>query len=164
MLGAGGLGALASRITGFTIGHSVTLAAGFFGVTPAGAWFAPSVEAAIALSILLAGLATLTGRGGRGLFLVTLGLGLVHGFGFSSALRELLAADGPNVVPALAGFNVGVEIGQLAVGLSVYAAFRWLRQTGTARPARVVAVTACMAVAVFWLFQRVPVVWAAALG
>ena len=164
VLGAGGLGALASRITGFTVGHSVTLAAGFFGVVPAGAWFAPSVEAAIAFSILLAALATLTGRGGPGLFLVTLSLGLVHGFGFSAALRDLLAADGPNVVPALAGFNVGVELGQLAVGLSVYAAFRFLRDGRADRPARLVAVGACMAVAAFWLIERVPVVWAAAVG
>jgi len=64
----------------------------------------------------------------------------------------------------LAGFNVGVELGQLAVGLSVYAAFRFLRDGRADRPARLVAVGACMAVAAFWLIERVPVVWAAAVG
>ena len=55
VMGATSVGALASRITGFTLGHSVTLAAGFFGFAPRTAWFEPGVEAAIAASILVAG-------------------------------------------------------------------------------------------------------------
>ncbi len=163
-MGAGGLGTLASRITGFTLGHSATLAAGFFGLAPSGAWFAPGIEAAIAFSILLAALATLSGRGGPGLFFVTLALGLVHGFGFSAALRDLLSADGPNVLPALAGFNLGVELGQLAVGLGVYALFRLLRDGRAERPARLAALGACMAASSLWLVERVPVLWTAATG
>ncbi len=163
VLGASGLGALAWRITGFTVGHSMTLAAGFYGLAPKPAWFEPGIEAAIAASIVLAGLSTLAGRGGQALILVTLGIGLIHGFGFSFALRDLLSADGPNVLPGLAGFNIGVELGQLAVGLSVFALFRVLRRyTAAERGARVAAVAAAMAVAVFWLIDRVPAVWAAA--
>jgi HupE / UreJ protein len=165
VLGASGLGALAWRITGFTVGHSITLAAGFYGLAPKPAWFEPGIEAAIAASIVLAGLSTLLGRGGQALVLVTLGIGLIHGFGFSFALRDLLAADGPNVLPGLAGFNLGVELGQLAVGLAVFFAFRWLaRYAAAERGARMAAVSLAMAVAMFWLLDRVPAVWAAALG
>ena len=165
VLGASGLGALAWRITGFTVGHSITLAVGFFGLAPKPAWFEPGVEAAIAASIVLAGASVLLGRGGRILVLVTLGIGLIHGFGFSYALRDLLAADGPNVIPGLAGFNIGVELGQLLVGLSVYALFRWLRRhAAVERRARVSVVAVAMAVSVFWLTDRVPAVWAAATG
>jgi hypothetical protein len=163
VLGASGIGALASRITGFTVGHSITLAVGFFGLAPKPAWFEPGIEAAIAVSIVLAGLSTLLGRGGRMLILVTVGIGLIHGFGFSYSLRDLLSADGPNVVPGLAGFNIGVEIGQLMVGLSVYALFQWLRRFEvTERRARLCVVVAAMVVASVWIVDRVPAVWVAA--
>jgi HupE / UreJ protein len=165
VMGAAGVGALASRITGFTIGHSVTLAAGFFGFAPRMAWFEPGVEAAIAASILVAGASSLLGRGGRSLILVTTAIGLVHGFGLSFSLRDLLAIDGPNILPGLAAFNVGVEIGQLAIGLSVFLLFRALRPFGrTDRSLRFATVTACVATAVVWLVDRVPAVWHAALN
>jgi hypothetical protein len=163
VLGASSFGALAWRITGFTVGHSITLAVGFFGLAPKPAWFEPGIEAAIAASIVLAGASSLLGRRGQVLALVTLGVGLIHGFGFSYSLRDLLAADGPNVIPALAGFNIGVELGQLLVGLSVYALFHWLRRfERIERPARVCVVAGAMAMAVFWLADRVPAFWAAA--
>ncbi len=162
VLGASGLSALAWRITGFTVGHSITLAAGFYGLAPKPAWFEPGIEAAIAASIVLAGVSTLAGRGGQMLILVTLGIGLIHGFGFSFSLRDLLHADGPNVVTGLAGFNIGVELGQLLVGLSVYALFRWLRRFVVAeRRARLSVLAVAMAIAAFWLVDRVPAVWAA---
>lgn len=165
VLGAGTLTALAWRITGFTVGHSITLAAGFYGLTPKPAWFEPAIDAAIAASIVLAGAVALLGRGGRGLVLVTLGLGLLHGFGFAFSLRELLDADGPNVLPGLAGFNIGVELGQLALGLLVFATFRLLRRLGAVgHGARVAAVAAAMSVAVLWLLDRVPALWSAAAG
>ena len=163
VLGASSLGALAWRITGFTVGHSITLAIGFFGLAPKPAWFEPGIEAAIAASIVLAGASSLLGRGGQMLVLATLGIGLVHGFGFSFSLRDLLAADGPNVVPSLAGFNVGVELGQLLIGLSVYGLFHWLRRFKRIdRPARVCVVAVAMAVATFWVVDRMPAFWAAA--
>jgi hypothetical protein len=55
-LGALRFGSLLWRATGFTIGHTVTLTAGFFGLVPSGAWFIPAVEMGIALSIIYAAL------------------------------------------------------------------------------------------------------------
>ena len=165
VMGATSVGALASRITGFTLGHSVTLAAGFFGFAPRTAWFEPGVEAAIAASILVAGLSSFLGRGGRFLILVTTAIGLVHGFGLSFSLRDLLAIDGPNILPGLAAFNVGVEIGQLGIGLSVFLLFWALRPFGrTDRGLRFATVAACVVIALVWLVDRVPAVWHAALN
>jgi hypothetical protein len=48
-------------------------------------------------------------------WLITFGFGLVHGFGFSFALRETLQLAGSHVLTALLAFNVGVELGQLLV-------------------------------------------------
>ena len=99
VLGASSLGALAWRITGFTVGQQLRSQSGS-GLAPKPAWFEPGIEAAIAASIVLAGASSLLGRRGQVLVLVTLGIGLIHGFGFSYSLRDLLAADGPNVIPA----------------------------------------------------------------
>jgi HupE / UreJ protein len=163
VLGARRLSALVWRVSGFTVGHAIALALGFYGLLPRPAWFDPGVDAAMAASILLAGAACFIGRGERAMPLVTLGLGLVHGLAVADALRDLLAADGPNVIQGLAGFNAGVELGQLAVGFLVFALFRALRRfAATERWARFGAVGLAMAVAVVWLVERVPAVWAAA--
>ena len=53
IIGAATLKSLLWRVTGFTLGHSVTLALGFFGFVPSGAWFVPAVETGIALSIIM---------------------------------------------------------------------------------------------------------------
>ena len=62
---------LAWRVTGFTIGHSVTLALGFFGHVPTGTWFIPLVETGIALSIVYAAAVSLIAVGHRMTTLVT---------------------------------------------------------------------------------------------
>ena len=164
VLGADSLVALAWRVTGFTVGHAITLVVGFYGLVPRPAWFDPGIDAAIAVSIVLAGASGLLGRGGWAVPLLTLGLGLVHGFAVANALRDLLAADGPNVIQGLAGFNGGVELGQLAVGLLVFAVFRVLRRFAATTERRLRAGTVALAtlVAAVWLVERVPAVWAAA--
>jgi hypothetical protein len=163
VLSAPTIAALAWRVTGFTAGHAIALVAGFYGVVPRPAWFDPGIDAAIAVSIILAGASGLFGRGGPAVPVLTLGLGLVHGLAVANSLRGLLAADGPNVIQGLAGFNLGVELGQLAVGVAVFALFRALRRfTATERRLRFGAVALAMAVAAIWLVERVPAVWAAA--
>jgi hypothetical protein len=116
LLRGGGWLALAKIVTAFTLAHSVTLALAALDVV-----VLPDrlVEAVIALSIAFVAAENLFGKpvvSRR--WLVSFCFGLVHGFGFSSALRDLgLSSHG--LLLSLFGFNAGVEIGQ---GLVVAAA------------------------------------------
>ncbi len=110
-LAAPGLRGLIWSVTGFTIGHSVTLSAGVMGYVPQVPWFIPAVELGVALSIVAMGALVLVGRAGSMRFALAAGLGLLHGFGFAFMLAPMLGGGGLAV--PLAGFNIGVEIGQL---------------------------------------------------
>jgi hypothetical protein len=112
LLTGGGLLALTKIITAFTIAHSVTLS---LAVLQAVTLPDRLIEAVIALSIAYVAAENLFGRATVSRrWLVSFGFGLVHGFGFSSALRELgLPAHG--LLLSLFGFNLGVEIGQALV-------------------------------------------------
>ena len=98
-------------VTAFTAAHSLTLIVstlrpGLLGTS----W----VEPAIALSIAYVGVENLVRGAPRGRWLLVFAFGLVHGLGFSSVLREIgLPARG--LVLSLLAFNLGVELGQLAV-------------------------------------------------
>jgi hypothetical protein len=123
------LRSLGFTISAFTIAHSITLGLAAFGV-----WTPPSsfVEPAIALSIAWVGVenvrALVAKRGERvaaARWRITFPFGLVHGFGFASALREL-GMSRAEVPKALLGFNLGVELGQLAVVIPLALALAWL--------------------------------------
>lgn len=107
---------LAVIVTSFTVAHSVTLAASALGYAPGALWFPPLVEALIALSIVYMAVENMLGatRVERR-WVLAFGFGLVHGFGFSFALRESLQFAGSHLVTSLAAFNIGVECGQLLV-------------------------------------------------
>ena len=117
---------LVAVVTAFTLAHSVTLAASAMGWVPDGLWFPPLVETLIAASIVYMALDNIVaamgrtndaeaGAGGHRRWAVAAAFGLVHGFGFSFALRESLQFAGDHVTSALLAFNVGVELGQLLV-------------------------------------------------
>jgi HupE / UreJ protein len=106
---------LALIVTAFTAAHSVTLIAAALGFVPGALWFAPLVEALIAASIVAMALQNIFGAELRWRWIVTCLFGLVHGFGFSFALRDTLQFAGPHVITALLSFNAGVEAGQLLV-------------------------------------------------
>ncbi len=114
---------LAGVVTAFTIAHSVTLIASALGVVPTGEWFPPVVEVLIAASILYMAVENVVTQFRDGSddavlkwrWLVTAGFGLVHGFGFSFALKEDLQFAGSHLLLSLLSFNVGVEFGQLVV-------------------------------------------------
>jgi len=98
-------------VTSFTVAHSITLSIAALGVVEL-----PSrlVESAIALSVTLAALNNLWPLVYRRRWVVAFGFGLVHGFGFASVLADLgLPQDA--LLVALVGFNLGVEVGQLAI-------------------------------------------------
>ena len=110
------LGALIPVVTAFTIAHSITLIASAYNFAPNFLWFPPLIETLIAISIVymalenIAGGTTLQRR-----WMMAFGFGLVHGFGFSFALRESLQFAGSHLLTSLLSFNVGVELGQLLV-------------------------------------------------
>lgn len=100
-------------VTAFTLAHSITLAVGALG------FWSPSsriVESVIAASIAYVGLENLLlrDRAACARWRVAFGFGLLHGFGFSSALADV-GSSVRELPMVLLGFNLGVELGQLAV-------------------------------------------------
>jgi hypothetical protein len=101
--------------TSFTIAHSITLIAASFGYVPAGLWFPPLIETLIAISILYMAVENVVSGAVRRRWMLAFGFGLIHGFGFSFALRESLQFAGSHLLTSLLSFNVGVELGQIFV-------------------------------------------------
>jgi hypothetical protein len=98
-------------VTAFTVAHSITLSLAVLGFV-----HLPSrlVESAIAASVVVAAFNNLVPLFPEGVWMVAFGFGLLHGFGFANALRDLGLQHGQLAV-TLFGFNLGVEIGQLAI-------------------------------------------------
>ncbi|WP_233256542.1 HupE/UreJ family protein [Opitutus sp. ER46] len=149
----GRLSGLLWQVTAFTVAHSATLALALYGV-----FKAPDavVEPLIAASIVLVAIDNL--RGGELRWwrvAVVFAFGLVHGMGFAGALQEL-GLPRAEFVPALVGFNAGVELGQLAVIALAFLAVGWARAWPRYRRWVVVpASLAIGAVALFWTVERV---------
>jgi len=155
---------LAAVVTSFTVAHSITLIASALGLAPAGAWFPPVVETLIAVSILYMALenivAMLANRGNerilRWRWLVTGAFGLVHGFGFSFALKQDLQFAGDHLLVSLLSFNLGVELGQLLVLALVLPAAAVLFRNPSFRRFGVAIVSAFLAhTAWHWALERV---------
>ena len=104
---------LIAVITSFTVAHSVTLIASAYDMAPGALWFPPLVETLIATSIVYMALENIAGARLTNRWVITFAFGLVHGFGFSFALRETLQFAGEHLLTSLLAFNVGVELGQL---------------------------------------------------
>ncbi|MGQ0733695.1 MAG: HupE/UreJ family protein [Acidobacteriota bacterium] len=122
------VGSLVAVVTSFTIAHSVTLIASAYDMAPDALWFPPLVETLIAVSIVYMAFENIVwaARAERApgpidrltlerRWAVAFAFGLVHGFGFSFALRESLQFAGSHLLTSLLSFNVGVELGQLLV-------------------------------------------------
>jgi hypothetical protein len=108
--------ALVPVVTAFTVAHSITLIASAYDMAPGALWFPPLIETLIAASIVYMALENIVGAGSvKRRWMVAFGFGLVHGFGFSFALRETLQFAGSYLLTSLLSFNVGVELGQLLV-------------------------------------------------
>jgi hypothetical protein len=109
-------GPLVVIVTAFTAAHSITLLASAFNLAPDALWFPPLVETLIATSILYMALENIVGATNiQRRWMLAFAFGLVHGFGFSFALRDTLQFAGSHLVTSLLSFNVGVELGQLLV-------------------------------------------------
>ncbi len=209
LLVAGGVGRSILSVTGFTVGHSLSLAAAVTGVVSVDArlveafigftvalvaceYIARRGKAAgtIGLAALLAALVTgalalasgtvdgrgsamylgfgafaacylpLTGWSGtrvtelkaRGLFALTAAFGIVHGFGFAGFLMDT-GLEGRSLALPLLGFNLGVEIGQLALVAAALAGAALLRKRWIDRAAPIVAASLC-GVGLYWFIDR----------
>src|SRR5205823_4353156 len=106
---------LIAIVTSFTVAHCLTLAASVLGFAPDALWFPPLIEVLIALSIVYMALENIVGPKLERRWMVAFGFGLVHGFGFSFALRESLQFAGTHLATSLVTFNLGVELGQIVV-------------------------------------------------
>ncbi len=111
------LRALVPIVTSFTVAHSITLIASALGLAPDALWFPPLIETLIALSIVYMAFENIVGPKLHRRWVLAFAFGLVHGFGFSFALRETLQFAGSHLITSLLSFNVGVELGQLFVVL-----------------------------------------------
>jgi hypothetical protein len=139
-------------VTAFTVAHSITLSLATLGVVDL-----PSrwVEAAIAASVVMAALNNLWPLVQGRRWMVAFGFGLIHGFGFASVLADLgLPRDA--LLLALVGFNVGVEVGQLAIVALFLPLAYLLRGTWLYRQLVFVGGSLLIAaIALLWLGERV---------
>jgi len=142
------------QVTAFTIAHSITLALSLYGVI---ALPASVVEPLIALSIVYVAVENiLVGELRPWRVWVVFGFGLLHGLGFAGVLTELGLPAG-EFLPALIAFNVGVELGQLAViGLALLAVGLWFRERPWYR-ARIVVPGSLLiaATGTWWTIERI---------
>lgn len=150
---------LFATVTAFTLAHSFTLGlSALAGISLAG----PPVETVIALSIVLLGREALARQAGQaGLtsqlpWLIAFGFGLIHGFGFAGALKEIgLPQD--EEVWALLLFNLGVEAGQVlfvAAVLALAAMLAWISRAAL-KPVRALAAYFIGVAGTVWLIERI---------
>ena len=134
--------------------HSLTLSLAVLNVVSP-----PSrlIEPAIALSIVYVGVDNLMSRAGRDVRAWIAGaFGLIHGFGFASVLREMNLPRRA-LGWSLLSFNVGVELGQLAVVVVAASAIAVVRSRNERAGRRLVTVgsTVVMAAGAYWFIERV---------
>lgn len=119
---------LVKPFVAFAIAHSITLGIAAFGLSAVDTWFAPTMGALIALSLVYVAIENGVGRGFpsnsaenpsrprfRHRWVVALVFGLFHGFGFAIALQETLQFAGSHPIAALLAYNVGLELGTLII-------------------------------------------------
>ena len=150
---AAGTRSLLLQITAFTVAHSVTLAMAAMGLISAPGAI---VEPLIALSIAYVAIENLVRSSlSRWRLAMVFGFGLLHGLGFAGALRDLGVSQA-DLPATLVGFNIGVELGQIAVVLLAAIVIRLVpvpagrRQQWVAAPASV----AIAATGIVWAVQR----------
>ena len=138
-------------VTLFTIAHTITLTIAALGLVSVPARI---VESIIAASVVIAALNNLYPFLRAHLGIVVFGFGLFHGFGFASVLSHLIT-NRSNLVVDLLGFNVGVELGQIAVILVAFPILFGIRHTTGYLRVLVPAGSFAIAVlAVGWLLER----------
>lgn len=138
-------------VTAFTVAHSITLSVSVLQI------FEPPaavVEPIIALSVVVAALNNLMGHASQKRWRLAFLFGLIHGFGFAFVLVDL-GLPAQQLALALGGFNIGVELGQLAIVLSFMPLAMLLRHTALYRWGMVVGGSLLIAgFGSYWLYSR----------
>ncbi len=149
---------LVAVVTAFAVAHSVTLIASAFGWAPDALWFPPLVEMLIALSIVYMALENILrsdAGAAHGRWMMAFGFGLIHGFGFSFALRETLQFAGNHLLTSLLSFNIGVELGQLLVVALLAPLLAWLFRVMAAERVGAIVLSAFVAhTGWHWMVER----------
>ena len=138
-------------VTAFTVAHSITLSLAALGVISL-----PSrlTESAIAASVVLAALNNVRPVVYGGRWLIAFGFGLIHGFGFASVLTDLGLPQG-SLLLALVAFNLGVELGQLAIVAVFLPVAFVLRDTAFYRRGILIGGSlVVVAIAAVWFIER----------
>jgi hypothetical protein len=137
-------------VTVFTIAHSVSLVLAALGFIEL-----PSrlVESVIALSIILVAFNNIFGKVRHGSLLVILGLGLFHGLGFASVLGHLPFRM-IDLLRVVIGFNIGVELGQIAIVAALFPVLFLLRRSWSYEPFVLRGVSAVLTVIAGWWFVQ----------
>lgn len=148
--------ALIPVVTAFTVAHSITLIASAYNFAPDALWFPPLIETLIAVSIVYMALENIVGSATvQRRWIVAFGFGLVHGFGFSFALRQTLQFAGSHLLTSLLSFNIGVELGQLFVLVLMIPALELLFRFVVAERMGTIIVSALVAhTAWHWMLER----------
>lgn len=143
-------------VTAFTVAHSITLISAALGVVPDGLWFPPLVETLIAASIVYLALENIVAADRTApRWIVAFAFGLVHGFGFSFALKDSLQLAGSHLLTSLIAFNVGVELGQVFVIAAMVPALQALFRFGVRERMGVIVISALVAhTAWHWMTER----------
>lgn len=149
------------RATAFTLGHSVTLALGVMGYFPVANWFIPLIETLIACTILYAAITLACKQPQRFGLATMLFVGLIHGFGFSIVLSELVSETGGLNLLGLTAFNLGIEFGQLAIYAAVALLFLAYQRMAFLRrlDLPVFISTAAILLSANWIYERGGLLW-----
>ena len=150
MLAGGTLVRLLGIVSGFTLGHSITLALSALHVVRPPPRL---IEPLIALSIALVAAEAFAGRVQGHRWKVAACFGLIHGFGFAAALNQL-ALPTRDMISALFGYNLGVELGQIAIVLAAAPLILHLQRHRRYHPIVRCLSAAIFAAGVYWFFQR----------
>jgi len=143
-------------VTAFTVAHSITLIASAYNLAPDSSWFPPLIETLIAVSIVYMALENIVGGATvKRRWMIAFGFGLVHGFGFSFALRQTLQLAGSHMLTSLLSFNIGVELGQLLVLAMLIPALELLFRYAVAERTGTIILSALVAhTAWHWMTER----------
>jgi hypothetical protein len=154
MLAGGGVWRILGIVSGFTLGHSITLALSALHVArPAPSLIEPLIALSIAVVAAEALVDARVGRFEHHRWKIAACFGLVHGFGFASALNQLDLSTG-DLASALLGYNLGVELGQVTIVLAVAPLLLYLQRHPRFRPAVRGLAAAILLAGVYWFFQR----------